>query len=458
MNLMYFRRRTLATRLLVASMATLMVPLEWAGLPSLELGAPSAFAAAPSRDKKVALFVLSSSGQNDIAATLGEAMRDMVDNLEGVRAVGPNGDDLVTLKQKAGPNVETGYRSLNDKDSASALKSFERAQQALEGYRGRLDRRLAARITKGLGVARVMEGDVAEGQESINTSLNLWSDQQGGEYAWTLDSRGAFREVVRSRDEGGVGALEVTTEPEGAAIRVNGEFKGFAAPGLEIPGLTPGKHWVEASTDGYTRSGMFVDVLPGQSGIQHFDLEAVPSSSAVASNLKKLKRTIGGTGAKKQLSALQRMTVADTVVALDVSQRDGGFFFQGWRHSASGSERIAKQVAQDDQFFNSLQGFMSEVLGAEPSPPMDELVLDAPPAANVFGADTGDDLFIDPNDPIFADGGEKGGDSITSEWWFWAVVGGVTAGLVAGGVVLFSDSGEGSGPTGNVVVNLNALQ
>ena len=69
----------------------------------------------------------------------------------------------------------------------------------------------------------------------------------------------------------------------------------------------------------------------------------------------------------------------------------------------------------------------------------------------------GGDLIIDPNDPIFRTNNDDDDDAITGKWWFWAVVGGVTAGLVGGGYALLSASGEGSGPAGQIVLDVGRL-
>lgn len=419
-------------------------------------GAGEAQAAIPKPDKRVALFTVGKN-RNDKAAAkaLQTLLRGELEKLDGYMVVGPNADSPVSAARAIGPLVETGYRALNARQGVQAVKSFRDALSKMSTYRGPFDKRLLARTLKGLAVASVLTGEIDAAQDMMFASLNLWPDQQAAEYGWTLDAKNDFRDVQRRSMEIASGSIEVTAEPEGAAIHVGGELKGFSP--VVIENLPAGKHWVEASVDGFYRNGSFVDILPGEGGIHVADLEPTKDKRQFSAALKNATRLIRSPTIGAPLSNLQRLAVADSVVMLSVDQQGESYVFAGWSRTGSGQpKRLSTSVKADDDLLFNLRNFLATSVGSDGSTVPEPLPLDGPPQASVMA---NDDIFIDPNDPIFAtSSNNKSESSVTDEWWFWALVGGVTAGLVVGGIVLFSGEDAGTGPTGNVVVNLNALQ
>ena len=86
-------------------------------------------------------------------------------------------------------------------------------------------------------------------------------------------------------------------------------------------------------------------------------------------------------------------------------------------------------------------------------------MLDAPPpellAAQLDTDPSGEELFIDPNDPILKVAKKTRAESITRQWWFWTAIGGTAAALAVGAVVLFAEGDEGKGPVGSVRLNFH---
>ncbi|PIE19444.1 MAG: hypothetical protein CSA66_02340 [Proteobacteria bacterium] len=422
-------------------------PLPWASGP--------AWAAPGKVAQRAALFVVSK--RNSVAGeakVLQSLMRDELGKLAGIVAVGAYGDSATPIGQTVGPDVEAGFRALNERDGAAAEAAFRKAYDQLSAYRGPFDKRLMARTLKGLAVASVLTGRLPAAEQMVNAALNLWPDQQAAEYGWTLDARTAFRDVERKRIEQPLGSVELTSEPSGAEIRVGGDLKGFTP--LTVQGLGPGAHWFEATLDGYARGGTFVDVMPGQGGIAHIDLDPLRDKGAIEAALRNVQRLIRSTKSAGPLANLQRLTAAHYVIVLQVDKRRGNYQFDGWVRSGSEApERLNVTFAEDANLVTNLQGLLSTTLQAEVAPGDDVFVLDGPPQASVMD---GDSLYIDPNDPIFKEDKRHGSDPITEQWWFWAIAGTAAAALVVGGVYLFSSDDEGSGPAGNVLINLNRLQ
>jgi hypothetical protein len=405
-------------------------------------------------DARVALFVFPKARfASAEAALLQGLLRAQLERLVSVRPGGPGGEPAQPLHRQLGDRLERGFRALNDRAGAVALPIFEEAWKVVTAWEGPVPLRLLARAAKGLGVARVMTGDTDRGQELIEQSMNLVADQQLSDYGWTLDLRTAFNEVMESRASAEPGGLEIDVVPEGASVRVNGEFKGLSP--LTIEALPPGRHWVEAGADGHRWQGAFVQVTAGESSIHAIELlpmdNGPAASGAVAALAKAVARTPGA-----QLNDVAAATGADAVIALEVSSSQAGYQFAGWVRDAAGNARkIQAQFPKDGSFVGRVRAFLADTLGTEEAEDDSLTPLDGPPQTSVM---SGGDMVIDPNDPIFKGQKRAEAPAITDQWWFWLIAGSVTAGLVAGGVVLFSGADEGVGPTGRVVLNVNAVR
>jgi|GEM_PF-1231371 len=426
-----------------------------ATLPTGVVSVRGAQAAEAGPKRRVALFVLPKRrGNEGEAKVLESLLRGELAKLDGVIAVGVNNDPAAPITRTAGPLVEQGFRALNDKKAGEAADAFKKAYDLITTYRGPFDRRLFARTLKGFGVASVLNGQIQEAERMIVASLNLWPDQQVGEYGWTLDSRTTFRDIERRRNEQAPGSIEVTTDPDGAEIHVDGVLRGFSP--VEIGDLAAGEHWVEATLDGRSRAGTLIMVQPGEGSIAYLELDEIPDSRTFAAAMRNVERLMRSNQVASPLSNVQRIAVADAIIVLEVDKSAGVYTFEGWsRIGAGGVERQKVSLNEDAQLLENARNFMAGALGTDLAPEDDLIALDGPPQSSVMG---GGDLFIDPNDPIFKQEQKKETESITEKWWFWTIAGGVAAALVVGGVVLFSGSDSGSGPTGNVIVNMHGLQ
>jgi len=418
---------------------------------SLVLQAP-ALAAAPASGKRVALFVTpkTKSAAGD-AQVLQSFMRAELRKLVGVSVVAGQAEPPAPVKALVLPSIEAGFRALNERNASAALDAFEKAYRDVTQYKGPVDKRLLARVLKGLGAAQVMNG-LPEGSDTLDTSLNVWPNQQISDYTWTLDLRTAFNELVNRRAQLAPGSVDIDTVPSGAAVRIDGELKGFSP--VEVKDLTAGKHWVETSIDGYRWVAMFVEVPAGESAIHSVELETTPNKGAFDNAVKALERGMPKGAVAGPLSDLARVTTADAVIALEVSKTDEGYALSGFVRDGGELKKVATVVPQDGSMPENLRKFLATALGVQTAADDSELPLDGPPQTAVF---TEGDIIIDPNDPIFAEKKKQDEDPVTSEWWFWALVGGVTAGLVVGGVALFGSQAEGSGPAGNVILKVNNL-
>jgi len=414
----------------------------------------TARAAAPQPNKRVALYV---QGKNK--AAVGDAkviealLRTELSALINVSAVVSGTEPPASLRGLVLPSVETGYRALNERDGAAAEKAFSKAYRDLMQYRGDFDKRIFARILKGYGSAQVLDGSVGAGQETIDTGLNLWPNQTLPEYGWTLDLRTAFNELSNRRAQLRPGTIEVDTDPAGAAVRVNGVLRGFAP--VTIQDLAAGRHWIETSIDGYGRESMFVEVPSGDSAIHSLELLPVAAKPEFDAAMGALTRGLPKGQVGPSLADLQRVMKADTVIALELSSTNTNYVLSGFIRDGQGEpQRVTRTVGKDGDLAVNLRGFLATILKREVAADDTEVALDGPPQTSVMGDG---DIVLDPRDPIFRTRDTQTDDSVTGEWWFWTLIGGVTAGLVVGGIALFSGEDDGSGPSGNLVINVNRL-
>lgn len=405
----------------------------------------------PGVSKKVALFVLpkTKAAAGD-AKVLQSVLRADLGRMVGIRPVSGSGEPPMSLAQLVVPSIETGFKALNESQVPAALDAFEKAYKDVTQYRGPVDRRLLARILKGLGSARIMSNNGEGGDEALDAGLNVWPNQQLSEYSWTADLRAAFNELQGRKAGQAPGSLEIEVDPEGAAIRVDGELKGFAP--VTVSDLSAGRHWVEAQLDGYRWSGMFVEVPAGESAIHALELEPTAAQQVFDAQAKALEKGVPKGAVSGPMADLQRTLGADIIIVLSVGTNGQSYNFDGWQRETGDPQRVSKAIADDQQFSNNVRAWLASLVKTQPMADDSDLPLDSAPAI-----DLGGDLIIPPDAAFFPGAKKKQEDSVTGKWWFWLIAGGVTAGLVGGGYALLSGADSGSGPTGNIVLNVNRL-
>ena len=355
--------RAPAFRLLAAFMVLAFLNLDFALLTQGRMELQGADAQV--KERRVALFVLPKNdaveGDAQVLQTL---LRAETAKLNGVRLVTGTPDPTGNIENQVSPAIEDGIRALNSKDDARAEEYLSQVYETLIRNTGKLPRRAMARTLKGLGVARVMGGQLRAGQEMMRAALNMWPDQQPPEYAYSLDVLNAFKTVQQQHIEGTPGSISVITEPPGASVSVGGDVKGYAT--LRVGDLPAGLHWVEASLDGYERSGAFVEVRGGEETPHRFVLQPRGNFEAYEGVIEEARRFIrkkskmGGI-----LTGLNALLGADEVIFLSAAGKGGAYEFRGWHQSGTGLVPIKVTVARDAQFLTSLQQLVAVTLNAE---------------------------------------------------------------------------------------------
>jgi hypothetical protein len=431
-------------------MSGLFVHLQLAVLTS------RAQAAEPGPRRKVAVFVQPTSTKDALhAKVLQTLLRRELGHFEGVDAVtgSPSGDG--EGRGKASLLVEEGYRAIHAKDKAKALEGMKGAYDLLMQTQGPLDIRLAARASKGLAVAEVMNGRLDAAKALIRTSLFLWPGQRADEYLYTMEARDAVKSVLAAVAAEATGQLQVSSEPPGGAIWVDGTFRAYTPD--TVVDLAPGPHLVQVQLDGYQFALAQVEVPSGAAATHAFTLELAPGGDTLAPALAGLARKgVKEAQARPLVEAIRTLIGSDGVLALQVMLKGHSYALAGWYGAADAIQQVKTEIAQDAQAIVNLRGVLSSTLGAaflEPDPPG---ALDAPPGISVVTTE-GEQVFIDLNDPIFK-AAEKEEDSVVTEWWFWTIIGAAAAGLVIGAVFLFQPQEEGKGPVGTLEIQLGDPQ
>ncbi|MGB0589979.1 MAG: PEGA domain-containing protein [Myxococcota bacterium] len=449
--------RTPAIRVIAVLVAVCILNLDFALVAQGRL--EPQVASAQGKERRVALFVLpKNSAVEGDAQVLQTLLRTEVSRLAGVRLITGTPEPDASVENQVGPAIEDGVRALNSKDDARAEEYLSEAYEALIRNTGPLPRRAMARTLKGLGVARVMGGQLRAGQEMMRASLNLWPDQQPPEYAYSLDVLNAFKTVQQQHVEGTTGGVAVITEPAGARVSVGGEVKGYAT--LKVGDLPAGLHWIEATLDGYERSGAFVEIRGGEETTHRFALQPRANSASYEALIDEGTRYVRS---KKKMGSvlpgLNALLGSEEIIFVTADGKGSAYAFRGWYQSAAGMAPVKVTVNRDAQFLTSLQQFMAVTLNAETAEDEVMLPLDAPPrSSEVSGGSQGsDDLFIDPSDSILKSEGGAEGQSVIETWWFWTIIGSALAGIGVGlGVALSGEEAE-QGPVGDVLIQLNSF-
>jgi len=414
-------------------------------------------ASAQGKARRVALFVFPK--RDDVegdAQVLQTLLRTEVDGLAGIRLVTGTPEPEASVENQVAPMIEDGIRALNSKDEDQAERYLSQAYERLIRNTGTLPRRAMARTLKGLGVARVMSGQLRAGQEMMRASLNLWPDQQPPEYGYTLDVLNAFKTVQQQHAEGATGSVAVITEPAGARISVDGDVKGYAT--LKVGDLPAGLHWVEGTLDGYVRAGAFVEIRGDAEVTHRFALQPRANSGAYEALMDEITRSIRRKSKMEAaLPGLSALLGAEEVMVLSVDSRGSSYSFQGWHQSQAGLASIKQSIQRDAQFLASLHGLVSDTLRAQPAEDELDLPLDAPPQATSVGREGSAEaeLVIDPNDAILKSSSASADEPLTSKWWFWTIIGSAVAGVAVGLGVALSGDETASGPVGDLTINLN---
>ena len=413
--------------------------------------------------RTVAAFVLAKNPKKpQAAAVMSSILREHLSKLTGVtlRTGAPAGNAQAAIE--ASRLADEGFRALNSGDKATALARFQSASDVLAQNPGVGETRLHARVAKGLGVASFMNGKTTAGKDLIKRSLLLYTKQSANEYAYSVEARNLYAQAQREIADMAQGRVEVKSTPDAAEVYLDGIFKGYTP--ITLPNVAAGSHLVNVEKDGYLRWSGDADVPEGGRAATEAVLTASPVKKDLDKALDNVSKSLNPKKFGAAIEPVLGLVDAKEALVVTADVGSGGFELSGFYRDLAGNvQPIDVTIAQDAEFFKNIKNMLSTTLQAAFEPEGRGEALDTPPKETIDtvmkeGNALGGDQSIDPDSPLFKieEKGEK--ESIAKKWWFWTIIGAVTAGTVATVVVLTTGTDEGgSGAVGNLTIQLNGF-
>ena len=423
-----------------------------------------------SGDRKVAVFVVpKKSSDAEAAKVLQTVLREAVNNLVGISAVGGVEMPDAVWAQQVGGLLEKGDALLNEdmianpQAATDAKATFQEALAILEANPGAGDNRAWAHTFKGLAVACVLGGASNEGYKYMKTSLNLFPMQSAIEYGYSIPVQTMYERIIQDQSVEASGELELTSLPPHAEVRVDGKRRGFADP-IRVSNLSAGTHRVTVHMDGYFIWESLVEIPVGGKASLVAELENGENWKAVSMNLKGIARKVNSPKkAEPFVQSLKRDTGVSEALIVKVGVTRAGLFALKGIQSGEGAGvgSVALEVARDGNFFEVLRQFveMQFVSTTEIEGEGGALSMPASRAQDMLSMSPEEEaLTLNPDAPMFET--EEESDDLLSQWWFWTAIGvGVagTAAAIAVPLALADDGDDGKGPTGAIQLNIEQL-
>lgn len=417
--------------------------------------------------KKLALFVVPKTKKDEIPAlVLKGLLRQTADRLaeSGVARAQTATCEAPLPHAVIAARVERGRKALVAGKWLEAVGAYTEAETDLMKCLGLADRALVAKTFKGLGIAQWGAGKPTTAKTAVRRSFIVYPWQDASEYAYTQETRDLFVNVKREVEEAANGSLNITTTPAGAEVYVDYEFRGFGP--VNVTGLAAGEHVVSVFSDGSLVWSKFVEVPSGGAADLDVPLSLSPSGQAIVEAIVTVSRTFATkAGPSSEVARIVEVTGATDVVFLGASLEKNGFGLTGVHWAAGQVTPIKAMLPRDATLVTATQEVLTSALGTNLPPEKKPAALETAPvalpgaSASATPVESGEDLVIDPNSPIFKEQQKKSGEkSVFTKWWFWvaaaAVVGGATA-----GIVIATRQGSGSsGPTGKLSISLHGVQ
>ena len=309
-------------------------------------------------------------------------------------------------------------RQLRAAREAYTRFEYERALTELNAIdRLLLDREPTSALVELMVERHLLAGLVHEGQgRPADTRRAFRLVRQLDPDRRELDA-GAYRPQVvtlyaeATREEGRPVTLRIATEPDGAAVYLDGRPAGRAP--LSLAGVSAGRHWVVATAPGHRARGALIDVDAAREQRRQSLSLARQSRAERAAELRRSLRAADGAG-ERRAAATELARAAGVDVLVLVRARAG-------------------QV--EGQIFDARRSLLSGWL-AMPSEPFSRRIAAATSPALSAGADPGDSsISLATGPPAEADPAR----SWYSTWWGRTLI--VAGGLAVGGAVFFAVSG-----------------
>jgi hypothetical protein len=436
----------------------------WSRLPALlALALAVALPAVPALAQSRTLGVVIAPGKGTDPKHVQEikpVFRRHLRQLEGVTYKDPSIVMADAAQAELNTQVNAAFSALNTKDFGGARQVLAGIEERMLGMPASDDRVFLARFYKAYGCALVGSGLAPEGSARIKTSLFLFPEQSIDEYGYSIETRDAFLQAKREIEDVPTGGLDLNTAPAGAEVFVDGQFAGVSP--LKLDRLAMGNHAVRVAAPGFEQRFQVVPVASGARAPVVVQMTPAPFQRDLDAPTAHLMTADTPAAAAPDLAALKAALGADELAFVVLSEEPDGFAAKGFYANKEGKAfDVDDRIEKGGAFSDNVKNFVAFLTGAQvrdeakiTSLGRPVAVMDATAAAT---AESGDDLILDPNSPMFAELKKKKGEkSILTEWWFITGVAVLAAGAATGIYFLTRSSGASSAEaTGGLRVDVH---
>jgi tetratricopeptide (TPR) repeat protein len=354
-------------------------------------------------------------------------------------------EDAVDALRGARDLFESARISYESLEIDTAIEQFE---QALEIYEDNIahvsDITLISDCLLYVGAAQLLQGASRTARSTIQQMLVIDPARRPDPDLFPPSVTEAFEAEAGRVDRLREGRLDVTSDPPGADVYVDGIYQGPAP--VELPGLKTGRHYVRVRAQGYVEAGQVVDIGFRRPTSVELSLERTVDGVAVADMLREIADQLGRSPREAGLTiqSLGQMLEVEVLATAFISQGDDGIMvrLESW-NVAEGSTVQSETVGPFEA--------SGVVVAGSVQPPFEELLRATWTSMNVRQTD--DEPIVEQQPPPPPPPPPP--RPVWRQWWFWTVIGAVVVGAGVGlGVGLGTANQEPGLTNGEVIIDL----
>lgn len=288
-----------------------------------------------------------------------------------------------------------------------------------------------------LGTTTLFEGqgDLADKIFVAVASLSPGFEPDPDRYPSNVVSR--FAEIRATVDSRPTGSMQITSNPPGAGVFIDGVFRGSTP--LRVDALADGQHAVILNRLCYRSFGTLAPVTAGRESRIDADLEPTEAAPTCDSITVALAHDAPGAIALGRKLGFAKFAILAMKTTM-ASQTASGLWIDVEAGRVLGEIQTVSIVSEPEVAATTVLGAIAQAVD-EKSPPGEAPITDIPPSqAPPPDAPAGDPVvLVEPEEP-------SGDPGIAQQWWFWAIVGGVVVVAAAGSAAIAATTSGSDGP------------
>lgn len=328
--------------------------------------------------------------------------------------------------------LESGRQSYENVELGDAITALTASIEAFEGAAGALeDPGAFGDALLFLGAAQTLSDQSTEARRTFARLHVLDPRRRPDPNVFPPDIVSRFERAAPRDARNPTASIEVTSEPAGAEVFVDGVARGPAP--ATATNLVGGQHMVRVVMPGHATFFEMVNVRAGGSTSVRATLEAGASAETLAGALGRLQE---GGSLETALRSLGRALDVDLLLVLGISGQPGDLAIDGAAYDTSSGRRLAHQTVTASGTAEDIDGAVEQLTAQ-----LTRSGLQSVGASSVLPR-------VGPRRRRAErrQGPEGGGSpAIYERWWFWTAVGVVAVGATVG-IVAAASSGEDRHP------------